>query len=235
MLALSMRSAKGHTDIPIKNLPGMSAAHVFGRMGDKGDETLTAGEAAVRTRDEITEAIRAFTDAQWARLRLVAKLLATKKYAGRLQSQTDDLLQEAFKRALEGDRKCPRHIDVIKFLAEVMSSIAVDEARSVENRSVRIPIVSPGEPQPGTIDLKAAELNAEEETIDRQNAEGIRNSMLALFPDDLQARDLLEGVMEELSMAELCELTGLDEVAYSSKRKLIRRRINKHFPEGWKP
>ena len=36
-------------------------------------------------------------------------------------------------------------------------------------------------------------------------------------------------------MDEVRELTGLDKTAYDSKRKLIRRRIDKKYPEGFKP
>jgi hypothetical protein len=42
-------------------------------------------------------------------------------------------------------------------------------------------------------------------------------------------------VMEELTVDEMRELTGLDKIAYDSKRKLIRRRIDKQYPGGWKP
>jgi hypothetical protein len=71
--------------------------------------------AAVRTRGEIADAIRVLTPAQSARLRLLAK-----KYAWRCPLGLDDLLQEAFPRALKGDRKCHAHIDVVKFFAEAM-------------------------------------------------------------------------------------------------------------------
>jgi RNA polymerase sigma-70 factor (ECF subfamily) len=59
--------------------------------------------------------------------------------------------------------------------------------------------------------------------------------MLALFKDDPVARDLLEGIMEDFDADELRELTGLDKTAYASKRRLIRRTIDKHYPGGWKP
>jgi DNA-directed RNA polymerase specialized sigma24 family protein len=88
---------------------------------------LSTREAAVRSRDEIADAIRSFTPAQWARLRLVAK-----KYAWRCKLDPEDLLQEAFRRAWEerDGRKCPVHVDVVKFLAEAM--------RSIERRSRKV-------------------------------------------------------------------------------------------------
>jgi hypothetical protein len=85
------------------------------------------------------------------------------------------------------------------------------------------------------VDPEEPGLNAEDAAIGKQNVAAIRNAMLALFDDDSQARDLVEGIMEGFSAGELRELTGLDETSYASKRRLIRRTIDKHYPEGWKP
>jgi RNA polymerase sigma-70 factor (ECF subfamily) len=40
-------------------------------------------------------------------------------------------------------------------------------------------------------------------------------------------------MMEEMDALELQELTGLDSTAYESKRKKIRRRIDKAYPKGF--
>ena len=191
---------------------------------------MTAGyAAAVYTRDEIEDAIRALTHAQWARLKLVAK-----KYAGRCLFGPDDLLQEAFLRALEGGRKCPAHVDVVRFLAEAMRSIADGEAEKIENQVALTPIAQLGDKQDGAVDPEEPRLNAEDAAMCNQNVAAIRNAMLALFNDDSQARDLVEGIIVGFSADELRELTGLDETSYASKRRLIRRTIDKHYPEGWK-
>ena len=192
---------------------------------------MTAGyTAAVRTADEIADAIRALTHAQWARLRLVAE-----KYACRCPLGPDDLLQEAFLRALEGGRKCPAHVDVVRFLAEAMRSIADGEAEKIENQVVLTPIAQLSDEQEGTVDPKEPKLNAEDAAMCKQNVAAIRNAMLALFNDDSQARDLIEGIMEDFTAEELRKLTDLDKTAYASKRRLIRRTIDNHYPKGWKP
>jgi hypothetical protein len=192
---------------------------------------LTAGSAAaVRTRDEIADAIRALTHAQSARLRLVSE-----KYAWRCPFGPDDLLQKAFLRALEGGRKCPAHVDVVRFLAEAMRSIADGEAEKIENQVTLTPIAQLGDEQDGTVDLEEPRLNAEDAAMCNQNVAAFRQAMLAPFNDDPQARDLVDGIMEGFTADELRELTGLDETSYASKRRLIRRTIDKHYPEGWKP
>jgi hypothetical protein len=195
---------------------------------------LSAVEAAVRSRDEIADAIRAFTPAEWARLNLVAK-----KYARCRSLDAEGLLQEAFLRALEecDGRKCPAHIDIVKFLAEAMRSIADGEANKTENVVTIVPIVQPGgdQQEKGSVDPEDFGLNPEEEVTCRQNIAAIRGAMLALFSEDPVARDILEGMMEDFDADELRELTGLNKTSYASKRRLIRRTIDKHYPGGWKP
>jgi RNA polymerase sigma-70 factor (ECF subfamily) len=75
---------------------------------------------------------------------------------------------------------------------------------------------------------------AEQQLIQDEDAALIRRDVLALFDDDLQARDMVEGIMEGMTVDELRELTGLDKTAYNSKRRLIRRRIDKAYPDEWK-
>jgi RNA polymerase sigma-70 factor (ECF subfamily) len=191
---------------------------------------LSASEAtAVLTRDEIADAIRGLTAAQWARLKLVAK-----KYAGRCRLEPDDLLQEAFRRALEeSGRKCPDHIDVVKFLAEAMRSIADGEANKAENRVTLVSIVNHTHQQDGEVDPEDVKPNAEAAMESDQAAATIRRDVLALFDGDPTAHDLVEGIIAGFSADELRQLVNLDPTAYASKRRLIRRTIDKHYPKGW--
>src|ERR1700730_15179457 len=130
---------------------------------------LTAGyAAAVRTRDELADAIRALTHAQSARLRLVAK-----KYAWRCPLGPDDLLQEAFLRALEGGLQCPAHVDVVRFLAEAMRSIADAEAEKIENQVALTPVAQLDDEQDGAVDPEEPGLNAEDAAIGKQNVAAI--------------------------------------------------------------
>jgi hypothetical protein len=90
---------------------------------------------ALRTRDELADAIRGFSEADWGRLRKVAAAYAR----GRL-IEADDLLQETFRRALSGRRKCPAHITVVKFLAETMRSIAHGDKEKIEKGPLLVAI-----------------------------------------------------------------------------------------------
>lgn len=179
---------------------------------------------AVRSRDDIKDAIRSFTPAQWARLKAVANRFAF----GYLDSS--DLLQEAFVRALD-TRNCPADIDVVMFLVGIMRSIVSGEAEKAKNHPmVVMSSVAPGE-QDEPVEYPDPSPSVEQDFIDKEN----RRRVLALFDDDPDAQTILEGDMDGWTAEELRELTGLDKTAYDSKRKFIRRRLNKLDSEGWKP
>jgi DNA-directed RNA polymerase specialized sigma24 family protein len=109
--------------------------------------------APVRTRAEIASAIRAFTPVQWVRLRKVAAYYAA---LGRL-IEAEDLLQEAFRRALDGERKCPVTVDVVRFLAEAIRSIIDGELKKAKRRPVLVPLSAPGDPDPDDPTTKVPE------------------------------------------------------------------------------
>lgn len=186
---------------------------------------MSSGPAATRSRDEIATAIRALTPADNVRLNKIAH-----RYAAHRPIEARDLLQEAFCRALDS-RVCPAHVDIVRFLAEIMRSVAHGEAEKVENRLVLVPIAMTGGPQEAALTVADPAASAEDSLIDRQQLAVIRRDLLALFDDDAQARDIVEGIMEGLTGQELRELTDLDQTGYDSKRRLIRRRIDKAGPE----
>jgi DNA-directed RNA polymerase specialized sigma24 family protein len=187
--------------------------------------------AAFRSRDEIAAAIRFLTPADLARLKMVAR-----KYAFGRPIEPDDLLQEAYLRALSS-RACPAHVDIVKFLAEAMRSIAHGEAEKVEHKATFVPVTTTGGPDDEACAVPD-EADAEMQMIAAERAErcvAAHATIVALFDDDPIAKLVLEGMMDELTAEDVHELTGLDRAAYDSKRKLIRRRIDKHYPEGLEP
>ncbi|MFO1126615.1 MAG: RNA polymerase subunit sigma-24 [Methylocystis sp.] len=167
------------------------------------------------------------TPAQSARLRAVADHYS---YA----MPADDLLQEAFVRALADDRRCPTNIAIVRFLAGVMSSIANGEYEKVKARPSLVALACHGDPQYGAVDPLDPGIGPEDWLAREQHAAERRKEILTLFDDDPQARDIIEGRMAGMDADELRELTGLDAVGYDSKLRLIRRRIVKKFPKGWR-
>lgn len=183
---------------------------------------------AVLSRDEIDLAIRSFTPAQWARLKFVAK-----RYAFGRPIDPDDLFQEAFARALD-TRQCPADLDVLTFLIGTMRSIVSGEAQKAKKHPTVVMsavVDEQGEP----VDYPDLSPSAENNLIDEENAALVRRNVLALFDDDPDAQVIVEGEMDGWSAEELRAYTGLSQTAYDSKRRLIRRRLNKAYPGGWKP
>jgi hypothetical protein len=179
----------------------------------------------VRTRAEIAAAIRALSPAQWARLRAIAGHY----HALGCPMEAKDLLQEAFRRALD-ERNCPLSVDIVRFLDLAMRSIRDGELNRAKRRPV---LVSPQPPAgeateaPDAIDPA---LNAEERLVaaDEDGArERKRQQVIGLFADDLAAQVIVEGMLEGTRGEDLRAITDLDPTAYQSKRRLIRRRIEK--------
>lgn len=143
----------------------------------------------------------------------------------------DDLLFRAFEKALSGERNCPRNIGVMMFLRGVIRSLASSEFKSL----ARSPVTSENdlccddENDPIQVEHPSFEPSAEETLVLAEKVAAI----LCLFNDDEIARIIVEGMMEEMDAQELQELTGLDSTAYESKRKKIRRRIDKAYPKGF--
>lgn len=196
---------------------------------------MNSGPAAARrSHDEIKEAIRTLTPAQWIRLRKAAAYFADSRPV-----EAEDLLQMAFASALEEDgRTCPAHVDVVRFLVGAMSSIADGEIDKAKRRPVLVPVAKTGrevDGEPEEVEFADDRPNVEQRRISAEHEAEKREAILSLFEDNPTARELAEGVMAGMTKEELRELTGLDETSYQSMRKLIRRRIDAAFPRGLKP
>jgi DNA-directed RNA polymerase specialized sigma24 family protein len=180
------------------------------------------------SRDEVESAISAFTPDELLRLRKVSLYYST---PGRLEA--DDLLQEATVRALDGSRKCPANISVVRFLAEAMRSIAHGEREKIKSGPVIKSLDSTDEREGVALDTLDPTSSIEDTMINQESAAILHDSVLSLFEAGTPERDMVEGIMAELSAEELRELLSLDKTAYDSTRKLIRRRLNKAYPKGW--
>jgi hypothetical protein len=177
---------------------------------------------------EIEEAIRGLSTADWNRLDTVARHLCR----GR-PLDPKDLRQDAITRALDGSRISPTNVDVVRFLAEAMRSIASDAMDTLHRQleSQAVPLI--GE-DGSALDVSDREPTPEERLISLREAKRISSAVLDLFADDPIAEIMVVGMMESMDGEELRALTELDKTAFASKRRLIRRRIVDAFPNGWK-
>ena len=187
-------------------------------------------DASVLTHLEIHRVIAALGQADWLRLHKVARALC--RYGG---FDADDLLQEAFQRALDGVRQCPRDLEVTRFLAGVMRSIASDWSKARRRR----PELRFNAPSGALLDIvvqvRDSSLDAEESLASTQESACVIERIKELFADDRAALKIIEGILEGRAGAELRSSAELGEKEFASKRRLIRRRIDKAFPKEWKP
>jgi DNA-directed RNA polymerase specialized sigma24 family protein len=179
------------------------------------------------SREEIEKAIRALPPAGWVRLRKIARV-----YCRNSALDDEDLLQEAFARALDGSRKCPVHVGVVKFLTEVMRSLASDSAKT-HSRHPQLRALPLSDETGLVFDPPDRQLNAEQEHEAVQEIDRIKAAVLKLFDDDLVAQTLAEGMMEGMEGEELRATTDLSRIGFASKRRLIRRRIDTAYPDEW--
>jgi RNA polymerase sigma-70 factor (ECF subfamily) len=179
---------------------------------------------------EVKRSISALTAADWLRLHKVARALCRDA-----AFQADDLLQEAFQRALDGTRQCARRLDIIPFLAGVMRSIASDWRKARKRRPEMSLVTATGWLQEVVLQVRDNRCVADEVLVSNEEAARLQQAIFALFADDAVAQRLLEGIMDGLTGAQLRSLTGLSETEFASKRRLIRRRIDKAYPRDWTP
>jgi DNA-directed RNA polymerase specialized sigma24 family protein len=144
--------------------------------------------------------------------------------------EADDLLQECLEGVLDGSRTCPAHVPIFTSLAGVMRSIGSGWRKARIRRPEVHLVANDGQL---VVDLPDDRHNAEEEAEALQEEQHIKQAILALFEDDLDAQLIVEGDMDGIQGEELRDLTGMDHKAFASKRRLIRRRIDKKFPQGW--
>jgi DNA-directed RNA polymerase specialized sigma24 family protein len=143
------------------------------------------------TRDQIEQAIRSVPDIGIARLRKV-----TAAFCRGRPSDAQDLLQQAVERSLDGSRNCPAGVDVVRFLAETMHSIASDDAKKLL-RHPELRAASFFDDNGGlALDPPDCRANAEQPLAGEPEAKRIRQAIIALFADDPAAQVMVEGIME---------------------------------------
>ena len=186
--------------------------------------------ALLLTELEVKRAISALPPADWLRLHKVARALCRNAHF-----DAEDLLQEAFERTLDGSRQCSRTLDIVHFLVGVMRSIASDW-RKARKRRPEISLVShTGTLQEFVIKVRDESPPTDEWLASTQEATCLKQAILDLFADDGVAQRMLEGIMEGIAGEELRTLTRLSQTEFASKRRLIRRRIDKAFAQERKP
>ncbi len=116
----------------------------------------------------------------------------------------------------------------------VMRSIASGDRKALKRAPSLTVVRSDGLPAANLLEGADSRLSPEDRLIQQQETNEMKKKVLGVFEDDLVAQTLVEGMIDGMEGQELRELAGLSERDFATKRRLIRRRIDKVFPEGWK-
>jgi DNA-directed RNA polymerase specialized sigma24 family protein len=135
----------------------------------------------------------------------------------------DDLLQEAFTRAMTGSRRKPKGLAMVAFLAGIMRSLRAEHWRRAHG--------GPASDETVRIDhhrdlSRAAELrdpgcDLEQALLAREQIEAIEQ----LFAGDPVAQGILAGLAEGHSAAQIRAALGISKTDYDSARKRMRRAL----------
>ena len=153
------------------------------------------------------------------------KLIKIARSYGRISfEEPDELVHEAMCRILDGTRKWPRDLEKLRFLAGVIKSIAGDRKRTLRQALERtVPLNEErevGEARRGLMDYEGTEARGIRAKLDVKR-------IMTHFDDDPTAQKMLMDMADGTRGEDLEQASGLSPTEYESKRKKIRRRIEK--------
>ncbi len=175
--------------------------------------------------DEISEKLNNLSTADFVRIRKIAA------FYGKGYIEPDELISKAFIAILSGARNCPTDVNVIAFLANTMRSLASSNFKSLDRSPEFLEVIPSIEGEFDGLPSRdyPSQSPSAEETLLLTEEIGF---VLSLFADDEITHLIVEGLLEGMSSSELQELACLDKTSYESKRKLIRRRLDKAKSKG---
>lgn len=193
---------------------------------------MSAGEPAkLGTEEAPADALSRLSRAERARLLLIARY-----FSPRAQMAADDLLQEAMFRVLTGDRKLRPDLDLVRFLAGTIKSIASGE---VQKRKVRAEVGFAETPMDLGFfadTISSGDLSPEDALIERQSSNAYNaafyNWLEAEFDDDETTLMVLYAMFEGLKGVALSEATGVSTDQLATIRRRIRRKMNEYKSRG---
>ena len=199
---------------------GRSCAYTFKSSETSVPNLPQLADQRVLRPAEVALALNIISRMDFLRLKAIARL-----HARGLPPDVswDDLLQEAFTRAIVGSRRKPPDLSMVAFLAGVMRSLRAEHWRRVRG--------GPASGEALRIDhqrdlSRAAELrdpasDLEQALLAREQIEAIE----ALFAGDRVALGILAGLAEGRSAAQIRSALKIPKTDYDSARKRMRRTL----------
>jgi hypothetical protein len=192
-------------------------------MRDEGSEKEPPDGGDRFTVAEISNSIDRLTDPDMARLVAASQLFSS--FCG---IDAEDLLQESFKRSLDGARTCGRGTNIVAFLCGVMQSLASQESEA--RKAGFRPVLVHRNGVDVVPDVAADTVSPEQAAIAAidDRADLLRIEKLVSSDEDLQL--LIEGLGENMRGTDLEQLLSTDEKGLATLRKRLRRLLRCAFP-----
>ena len=189
-------------------------------MNGDGDGS---GDSSFAEDEDVEAALAALSAADVVRLTKASTALS------RSLSLTGDLLSIAVERTLAGTRRWNTALPFAQHLYGAMRSIA-DERRDAQRRLLAktAPVVAAD--APATTDDAETLLVRKAELV---QAKAAAEELMRIFDGEKVATDILFGLSEGLSAAQIRAEFGIDLKTYNSTRRQIRRKADERFPRGF--
>lgn len=181
------------------------------------------------TLEDARQAIEGLSDADLLRAEKMGRIFAL-----RAGCEVRPLLNDAIASTLSGDRKCPCNMPMLQFLVGVMRSKASARKETQSRRPEMVALDATS-----SIGLLAHETvpsseRDPEEVCAAQEEFSLRTAALEeLFAGDEPAMLFVWARLEGLEKEEIMTMNNLDETAYDTICRRVRRRIDRRFPNGW--
>lgn len=181
--------------------------------------------------DEVEAAIRALRNDADGLYRLER---AAKYHLGCSErARALELIAEALLRSLDGRRHWPRHVPFVRFLSNVLRSIASEWRRENSKKRRQQAAIKRNGAEPML--EPDAELRPDDALIERERRDGQVAQVArieALFEDDQTVSAILEGKKEGMTAQQIRELFDIGDTEYASALRRLRRTVDREFPEG---
>jgi DNA-directed RNA polymerase specialized sigma24 family protein len=194
-----------------------ASAPFAGDLGEPENRHLTPEEALER--------LHSLSPGELRKLLLIEE----RRLAGTDFSQ-GMLYQEAVCQVILGERRCPREVPLVAFLAQSMRSVASHRRKAL---SRQIP-TSRTDGSGNLVELQIAtdQLDPEEALIEREAADVVGEIYTLLEGDD-DAQLTIMAIVDGKKGKELRDELGITQADFDYIMKRIRRAVAKKYPKGW--
>jgi DNA-directed RNA polymerase specialized sigma24 family protein len=176
-----------------------------------------------QSREDVRAALAVMSDHDRRKVAAIAT-----SFARRYQLHADDLLQEAYVRALS-TRSCASGVPIVAFLAGVIRSVAWDGLRERTDGALTY---VPDYKEKDLAGVAARDVTPEDGALARTKYAKHLEHCLECIEDDEELQLLVEGLFDNLRGRELEELLGVDTKGLAAAKRRLTRKLESRYPAG---